>query len=327
MNLVQGSLFDETDYFDPLSYDHYIVFFSGGKDSLACLLHLLELGIDKDKIELWHHEIDGREGSTLMDWPITPGYCQAVAQAIDVSIYFSWKVGGFEREMNRAGSPTAPTRFETPDGVLEIGGQGPDGTRRKFPQVSGDLRVRWCSAYLKIDVGRSAIVNQDRFKGKRTLVISGERAEESPRRAKYKTYEKENHKAGRVVDRWRPIHGWDEATVWGLIKKYRINPHPAYHLGWGRCSCLHCIFGNANQFASSRKLDPTGFGRIAFYEGDFGCTIKRKENIVSLAGKGIPYQMDPKWMKIAMGKSFDEPVFVDDWQLPLGAFGESCGPT
>ena len=37
------------------SYDHYIIAFSGGKDSLACLLHLLELGVDRSKVELWHH--------------------------------------------------------------------------------------------------------------------------------------------------------------------------------------------------------------------------------------------------------------------------------
>ena len=30
--------------FDVNSYDHYIVAFSGGKDSLACLLWLLEQG-------------------------------------------------------------------------------------------------------------------------------------------------------------------------------------------------------------------------------------------------------------------------------------------
>jgi tRNA(Ile)-lysidine synthase TilS/MesJ len=48
------------------SYDKIIVYFSGGKDSLACLLHLLEQGVDPAKIELWHHEIDGREGSELM---------------------------------------------------------------------------------------------------------------------------------------------------------------------------------------------------------------------------------------------------------------------
>ncbi len=76
------------------SYDTIIIYFSGGKDSLACLLFLLWLGVDPSKIELWHHEIDGREGSHLMDWLITPDYCRKVAAAFGVPIFFSWKVGG-----------------------------------------------------------------------------------------------------------------------------------------------------------------------------------------------------------------------------------------
>ncbi|EGQ60476.1 hypothetical protein GGI1_00690 [Acidithiobacillus sp. GGI-221] len=45
----QVSLFGETETVpitspDIQSYDHILVAFSGGKDSLACLLHLLELG-------------------------------------------------------------------------------------------------------------------------------------------------------------------------------------------------------------------------------------------------------------------------------------------
>jgi hypothetical protein len=29
---------------------------------------------------------------------------------------------------------------------------------------------------------------------------------------------------------------------------------------------------------------------------------------------------------IANSTTYSEPVFVDDWTLPAGAFGESCGP-
>jgi len=49
---------------DPTSYDHVLVMFSGGKDSLALLLLLVEMGIPLDRIQLWHHDIDGREGSS-----------------------------------------------------------------------------------------------------------------------------------------------------------------------------------------------------------------------------------------------------------------------
>ncbi len=133
------------------NYDKYIVAFSGGKDSTACFLHLLDLGIDKDKIELWHHLIDGKD-ETFMDWEVTEDYCRKFAESFGVKIYFSWKDGGFKREMLRENSLTAPTVFETPNqGLIEVGGtRGKESTRRKFPQISPDLSVRWCSAYLKI---------------------------------------------------------------------------------------------------------------------------------------------------------------------------------
>lgn len=37
----------------------YIVAFSGGKDSVAMVLHLLEIGVPKESIHLHHHDVDG----------------------------------------------------------------------------------------------------------------------------------------------------------------------------------------------------------------------------------------------------------------------------
>lgn len=309
------------------SYDHFVVAFSGGKDSLACVLHLIEAGVPREKIELWHHDVDGREGSWLMDWPVTRDYCRKVAAALGLPLYFSWREGGFEREMLRDGAATAPTWFETPDGVFTSGGIGRPGTRLKFPQVSADLSVRWCSAYLKIDVGSAALRNQPRFKRKWTLFVSGERAEESPARARYKTFEPHRtHGAGRHVDAWRPVHAWDEAAVWAIIERHRINPHPAYRLNWGRLSCAACIFGSASQWASLRVASPEQFAVIADYERRFGVTIQRSESVEQLADRGRPYPMDPALIALALAEEFTEPVLVDGWRLPAGAFGENAGP-
>jgi hypothetical protein len=57
---------------DLSTYDRFVIAFSGGKDSIACFLHLLESGVQREKIELWHHDVDGREGNHFMDWPCTP---------------------------------------------------------------------------------------------------------------------------------------------------------------------------------------------------------------------------------------------------------------
>jgi 3'-phosphoadenosine 5'-phosphosulfate sulfotransferase (PAPS reductase)/FAD synthetase len=192
-----------------------------------------------------------------MDWPVTRSYCRAFAAAFRLPIFFSWKVGGFEREMCRNNARTAPTRFETLNGVLEVGGTGGKlGTRELFPQVSPDLKVRWCSSYLKIDVCAAAIRNDPRFTCSTVLVVSGERAEESPSRAKYQTFEVDRADARgpvhrRHVDRWRPVHAWTEGDVWATLERHRVTPHPAYRLGWGRVSCSACIFGNPDQWRRS----------------------------------------------------------------------------
>ncbi|MEK3977384.1 hypothetical protein MKZ20_21530 [Psychrobacillus sp. FSL K6-2684] len=52
-------------------YNHIIKSESGGKDSMACLFYLLELGVPKVKIELWVSGADGRgeDNIKFVDWP------------------------------------------------------------------------------------------------------------------------------------------------------------------------------------------------------------------------------------------------------------------
>lgn len=319
---------------DLLSYDVYAVQFSSGKDSICCVLACLEAGIPLNKIELHHQLVDGRE-STLMDWECTPGYIRAFAKAFKLPLFESWRVGGMEREMLRNGTKTAPVTFEMNDGSLRtVGGtNGPDGVRRRFPQVSASLTTRWCSSTLKIDCFARVMTNDPRFRNTRTLVITGERAEESANRANYLTFEphrtdNRNGKSRRHVDHWRPVHGWTEAQVWALIEKYRVNPHPAYHLGFGRVSCRQCIFGNSDQWATIRTHMPHAFEPIANYEREFKVTIHRTRSVDEQADRGIPYPCSFEMLQIATSTEYNEPIFVENWKLPAGAFKDNgCGPT
>ena len=112
----------------------------------------------------------------------------------------------------------------------------------------------------------------------------------------------------------------------GIIKKYSVNPHPAYRLGWGRVSCIHCIFASSNQCASAAKVDPDGSAMIELYEEDFGLTIDRKKSLKDRIAEGEAYQMDAAIIAEAMSTTWAGPVIVENWELPAGAFGESCGP-
>lgn len=313
-------------------YDKVIVAFSGGKDSTAALLHLFDLGVPREKIELWHHDVDG--GSRLMDWPVTTAYCDAVAQALGVRLLKSWRRGGFLREMLRSGTPTAPVTFQRLDGTEELaGGSGPNGTRLKFPQVSADLKVRWCSAYLKIDVARRVFANDERFKRGKFLFITGERREESASRAKYAEIEEHpSTTATRRVDQWRAVIDWRETAVWEIIRRWRVRPHPAYELGWGRVSCALCIFGDPNQWASARKLLPGQFAKVAEHERRFMTTIQRGRSVVELADAGESFLPDdPELLALATGETYPRELALvaegAEWKLPAGAYKRAGGPT
>lgn len=323
---------------DPTTYDRVVVAFSGGKDSIACVLTLLEAGVPPGRIELWHHLVDGREGSHLMDWPCTEAYVRAFGHALGLQVYFSWRVGGFEREMLRENSRTAPIAFETPDGaVVQVGGRGGRlGTRRKYPQTSADLTVRYCSAYLKNHVSAAALRNQARFLHGRTLFVTGERAQESPNRATYAVLEphetdlRDGRSHQRYVDHWRPIHAWSESDVWRFLERWGINPHPAYRLGFGRVSCSLCIFASDNQIATLLVINPAQVLQNVEYEATFGITIHRFRTLLQRAQRGRPYpSATGADVRAALNHDFPEPIILapGTWKLPAGAFGEDVGPT
>ena len=169
-------------------YDKIIVLFSGGKDSLAAVLHLLELGVPKEKMQLWHHDIDGGNPTRKMDWPVTQAYVRAVAEYLGITLLPSWRVNGFWGEVYRIGAswPIQYTDPETGEMLecrlsdkqarsaelrekilddLEQDELESMGCRMKFPAKSGNLAVRWCSSILKITVADSLIRNMDELQG------------------------------------------------------------------------------------------------------------------------------------------------------------------
>ena len=70
------------------SYDRIVVAFSGGKDSVASLLTVLDAGVPAERIDVYHHDVDGN-GPSFMDWPSTTAYCRAVTRALGVPLYLS----------------------------------------------------------------------------------------------------------------------------------------------------------------------------------------------------------------------------------------------
>lgn len=301
--------------------------FSGGKDSLACLLHLLEMGVDRNRIILHHHDVDGG-GPAYFDWPCTTSYCQSVAEAFGLDLLFSYRRGGIRREMYRTDEVTQPVLYQdTPGGEFillpSLDQERYRSTRRKFPAIAADLRTRWCSSSAKIDVF-SRVVSAQYPEGD-LLVITGERRQESGARAKYLESEPHrSHTKKRHAIHWRPVIDYTETQVWELIERWKVQAHPAYELGWSRCSCMICIFSSPTTWASINELAPERIENIDQDERILGHTLHRKGSIFSVfkgAHAFIPEEARSRWAEEALGE-FRSPVFIDPWTLPAGAYSK-----
>ncbi|HWB93282.1 MAG TPA: hypothetical protein VG605_15580 [Puia sp.] len=163
-----------------------IVAFSGGKDSIAMVLYLLEQGVDRRRIHLHRHEVDGG-GSNVFDWPCTKPYYKAFADAMGLSLFFSYREGGIYREIFRNCESRQDIFYQREPGgpyFRILADKTAINTRLKFPAVSSNLLTRWCSSTVKIGVLLSVVAHHPLYQG-RLVVLTGERRQESAARSKY----------------------------------------------------------------------------------------------------------------------------------------------
>ena len=358
------SLYDKKSYLSELlpleEYDLIVVLFSGGKDSTASYFKLLELGVPKSKIELWHHDIDGGHPSRRMDWPVTKAYVKAFAAAEGVKLRVSFRSDGFWGEVYRIGA-SHPIRYEQ-TGTLQtcrLSAQQIEsdrlrieladinateateqlkalGCRMKFPAKSGNLNIRWCSAYLKITVADALLRNIEDLQdgSKNILLVSGERRGESAGRAKYNEIERHRTnatvRANRLVHQWRNVIDYTERDIWEVLKRHSITPHPCYACGWSRCSCMMCIFSLPSHWAGIKELFPEEYAAIRQDEIRLGFTIDNKKNLDEYVGDAASCVVhgDPQALhQLITGQFFQTDIYQKNWTLPAGAYhGAEGGP-
>lgn len=332
------ALKDVSDEPDLASYSHILVQSSGGKDSLAALCALLDRGVDRRRLVLYHQCIDGEpDAEPFFDWPCTPRYVALIGEHFEIPVHWAWRQGGFRAELYRTDAVPQPVEFVNGPvhDIVPVKRAQPN-TRRKFPALSADLSRRWCSSALKVDVARRVIAHDPTLQGtldrpSKILVISGERWEESPARARYAAFERHpTWSQRRQVDWWRPVIGLTENEIWDIIRRYRLLPHPSYLLGYSRASCLACVFSGADHWAMLQKLAPDRFERVAQAEEELGFTIRQGVSVREQAEQGSLNRMPDDWEQYRRWAFEPETLTSLDWEwpdswYPAGAFRGYAG--
>lgn len=221
-------------------------------------------------------------------------------------------------------------------------GTGDFKVKGKFPAVVSDLKTRWCSSVVKIEVMARAISNVPSLKDRNIVIMTGERRQESKGRAGYSEIEKyarSSKKSGIKAITWRSVIDMLEVDIWKLYEKHRIQPHPCYELGWGRCSCQLCIFSSANVWAANQELSPLKVARISEIETYIGFPLYNEKNKstgeiypnvyqskVQFGESFLTQELIDRWKDEALGE-FTSPIIVNGkWTMPIGAKnGEQAG--
>tara|TARA_R110000824_G_scaffold35722_3_gene111690 strand:- start:1102 stop:2250 length:1149 start_codon:yes stop_codon:yes gene_type:complete len=204
-----------------------IVSVSGGKDSTAMCLHLMEMGYTRDDFDRVFMDTGWEHASTyayLDKLEETIGPITRLKADIKVRDEHREHVAHFEERIG----------FESPM------------IRRMFLYTGFPSRVRkWCTKELKIQPLQKHLDSLD-FE---FVNLVGIRKEESPRRAKMQEWEYHDSWDCWV---WRPLIDWKEKEVIDIHRRFSLVPNRLYLNGSTRVGCWPCI--------SSRKKEIVQLG-------------------------------------------------------------------
>lgn len=223
----------------------FVVNHSGGKDSQAMLIKLLEI-VPREQLVVVHASLGDVEWTGALEL--------AEKQAADAGLPF------IVARAEKSFLDMVERRFEARPDV-------PSWPSAKHRQCTSDLKrnpiEREVRRYLK-ERGLLKVVN-----------CTGIRAQESASRAKAHVFVRNNKNsvAGRDWYDWAPIHSLSTVEVFATIRDAGQEPHPAYAAGNQRLSCVFCIMASRNDLRIGAQLNPDLFKRYVALEEKTGYTM------------------------------------------------------
>lgn len=235
----------------------FVVNHSGGKDSQATLIRLLEI-VPPAQLLVVHATLGH------VEWPGALELAERQAAAAGVPFVVARARKTFLEMVER--------RFATrPD--------APSWPSAKHRQCTSDLKrgplEREVRRHMKAR-GLTRVVN-----------CMGMRAAESTARAKLAPFKRHdgNSKAGREWWDWLPIHHLSTRDVFETIARAGQSPHPAYAAGNQRLSCVFCVMGSAADAWTGAVHNPELYAEYVALEERTGYTMHQsRASLVQLTG-------------------------------------------
>jgi len=209
----------------------YIVSYSGGKDSTALLLWAIAKYGKQNIIVV--------AADTGAEFPETFNYFEYIKRKLGVKVHIAksdkWDFFSYCRY------------------------------RQMFPS-SG---IRFCTSRLKTEpIAKWITANCNR---KEDIMLTGERREESNKRA---GYEPDYYNKVSRIQGHRPILNLSTNEVFTAIRQAGLEPHPVYQ-HWTRLGCYCCVFNTNDEWVTLHRYWPELFGRVADLEAEIGYTVRQ----------------------------------------------------
>jgi len=239
----------------------FVASHSGGKDSQAMLIRLLEI-VPREQLLVVHASLGEHE------WEGALGLAEK--QAADAGVPF-----------------LVAHAVKTFFGMVE----------HRFAVRPGPNSSCWPSAANRqctSDLKRGPIEREVRRYAKarnlkKIVTCMGMRAGESPGRAKLRTFVRSESKslAGRDWYDWLPIHDLSTDDVFATIAAAGQQPHWAYAAGNQRLSCVFCIMGSPRDLANGARHRPDLYAKYLEIESRTGYTMHQsRKPLAELVAKG-----------------------------------------
>lgn len=253
---------------------------SGGKDSTACYLLLMELGVDFIPVfaDTGNEHPDTVEHAmTLSERTGGPQVklCRKTFTEDDFRVRREGVLKNWTKPHKiRAGARQGEMMPAFPDEVIQEALEVLHPSGNNFLDMAllhgmwPMRRSQFCTLELKLDPVYEAVIHPLLDQGYDVIMASGVRADESFKRRDLPRHELDRSTLSRPEDviNFRPILDWLAADCFAMHRRHGVEPNPLYKKGMNRVGCMPCIHVNQVELVEIYKRFPEQIERIARWE-------------------------------------------------------------